>query len=441
MSSSNKLHSLVAGLVSAVLASCGSGESQSNISASPDAALQQPIPTVDAAVELPLVCPNRTSPRGLPSVPLTAAEIVSGDVTIRSSLDVTVLQGKKAITGSLTIEGFSGSVALPDLLAIGGRLIIGGQGQVGLAKIEFPTLETTGKKIEVQGVETFSAPLLEQVGEWLAIRVATDINIPCLRDIEDEGPGERLGVLLTGHMGSTLSLGKLKRGPVRIDAMPNLTILRLPSYERDYVSVGNVFASYQGPTMTSLTSIELPAATQIDSLDIANSPALRTIALSGTVPIGFLALNGTSIDNFAWLSQRAVKEISLRAMPLLTSLQGIQGDQVTYLHLLEMPVLTDLGNLGTKPDMDDIFIGDNPALTSINFVGVTSLIRSFDVINNTALLSLKMPALRVIKDEVYTDTDVVDNPMLPDCYPTNIKNVTSYYRFTIKRNNPAGVCN
>src|SRR5262245_59055473 len=66
--------------------------------------------------------PDAAPPDAAPPCPTVfdAPETVTGDVTIRTALDVQALAGKRAITGEVLIDGDLAEVVLPDVEYVGG---------------------------------------------------------------------------------------------------------------------------------------------------------------------------------------------------------------------------------------------------------------------------------------------------------------------------------
>jgi hypothetical protein len=398
----------------------------SSIDATPDVAdaSAADAPSPDATV-LPDAgpvddCPNRTAPRGEPQGPIPPEAIRSGDVTIRSALDVVALTGIRAITGNVTVDGppFT-TLSLPDLEVVGGRFRTASGAPGTITVLDLPNLETVGGDIGLLGtLISVSAPRLEQTGGTGFAAAAIDLH--CLRDT--------LGTRLSGYAGTTLPLPRYRTGTLTITQAPNLTRLDVPQWISGGLAVEDTAA---------LTTIAAPL-NPASSIDILRAPLLTSIDLAPITTLSSMTLTVTAIADLSFLEglTRVNGGLTLTATRV-TSLAALDGvTSAVSVALTNNPVLASMSGLSNLTFTSSLWVNGNPMLTTVGLARVPTLDGGLQIVSNHALTTLAFPALtRVVYEFV-----VRDNPAMPNCQATDLRARVAGAPDTTIDGNGTGVC-
>jgi hypothetical protein len=363
----------------------------------------------DAAIDAAVLddCPNRMAPTGEHPGPLVAEEIHAGDVTIQSALDIQTLAGKRAITGSLTIASTTlTTVVLPDLESIGIQL----ESTTGstVSTLELPKLETVGGYVRLRATATsILLPSLESVGQNVEVTGAS-IDAHCLR--RADGTQSTATVLFTGMTTTTFELPKYERGPLGIFSA-TITSLDLPRF-----TAGSLIL--QG---AALTTLRMPVATMLTELSLRDTP-VSSITIPATATYDVVGLHNVSqLTSLAWLSGVAIKSFVLQRAAKITNLTGVVGAGLRHVSLYENPVLADVTALAPVTVLDGFEVVDNDMLTTIDLPNLTNAGQLFIVNEQAKLTALRAPALVTITGGTSTPSQIRNNPMLPNCQATVIR--------------------
>ena len=365
-------------------------------------------------------CPNRTAPRGEPQGTIPPAAIRSGDVTIRSALDVTALTGIRAVTGNVIVDAptFT-TLSLPDLEVVGGRFVIGFRGAIGmLTTVELPRLETVGGDVgNTVAVSRVSAPRLEQANG--ASFRAPDIDVHCFRDS---------GLGIVGYTGAALPLAKYETGTLAVSQVPNLTRLDAPRWREGGLDVQNA------PALTAIAAPLNPASL----IRLITAPQLASVDLAPITTLSELQLAVLAIPDLSFLQglTRVNGGIGITDTPIRT-LGGLES--------LTFAVSVVLGGNGNLVDtnalsavsfVSSLWATDNPALATLSLPQVPTLDTGLRVERNQALTRLSFPALTRVLGEFI----VTNNPNLPNCQATGLRALVTGSPDTTISGNGTGTC-
>jgi hypothetical protein len=303
------------------------------------------------------------------------------------------------ITGNVRIEQTTFTdLELPMLEVIGGTLTIPGVFDRGeIQNVRLPALETTGGGVELQApgldaIAAFLTPRLESVpGATLFVK---ELDLACLRD----------GVVRIGlTTASSITLPNFAGSTLRVLSVPNATSLSVPRF-----STGTLQAS----DSPMLASIEAPAF------------------VAGTLTL----TNNASLANVQIGADADIELLELFDLPGLSTLQFLDGVTLHGLRLVRAPLVTALaGNLTATISALQV---SETGLASMEILGVTTITsQTFSIENNPQLTTLTIPALTSIERGA-----IIDNPLLPTCYATRIRDQVAPGTSFLISGNGSGSC-
>jgi hypothetical protein len=385
----------------------------------------------DVARDAPIDAGGSTDPC---NKTFTNSEIVPGPVTIAGPADIMALQGKRAITGTLTIAapidvdqpaieyvggaleldwtGTSTRIALPALCHIGGRVRIGGQ---KLASVDLTRAREIGGELDVGSplLRSLVMPSLVTIdGPWWINSQLTELAAPNLTTIRGK-------LLIDGSIYGAIPIPTLSR----LGSLTDVTGIDINNDPElvDLTGLEHVRSLPIGLQLTSCTKLQTLHGLQLDpgptgDLVIVGSPYLRDIS-----PLSAVTKVVTGYDSSGWYSYGY---FSLAQLPRIVDLSPVAN--ITSVDaratISSMANLTSIDLAITRADM--MMIEDNPRAARIAMPNLTVLGTDPDgggpalIINNSAALtSIAFPAL----SETHHNVVISDNPMLPTCQATALQ--------------------
>ena len=292
---------------------------------------------------------------------------ITGDVTIRNSLDVAALAGVTSISGSLTVipgTGFT-SISLPSLVSVGTLLVSGGQ----LTSLSAPALTTVSLSLDIEDENPGTISKLD----FGALTSVGDLYL------------RRLAVT---DLASFSKLAHVTDGTIDIESSSTLT--SVAGLAAAFASGPLDVSLYQNAALTDVSA--LGGATSLSSLDLENN-AVTTLALTSLTQVtGDFYVYESNLASFSAPKLAAVSggfeldgsQLTTLTLPALTTAQQIRvsnHDKLVsisypvlkpsqYLEAVSDPVLTTFSAPMTTNQ--DTYVAGSDLLTMCTFSNITS---------------------------------------------------------------------
>lgn len=377
----------------------------------PDAAIAQPdAPPADAppVIEpVPVVCPNRTMPPGVPEHAYEPGEIYPTTITINAPADLLALNGIKLIEGDLIIGGTVTTVTLPDLEVVTGAIAAEDS---AVTELHLPRLETANnfrafRAPDFADLTIVEAPRLESLQLALYLQTSA-VDLQCLKSI--------LGATIVGPRGAVFALPRLETATSLIFGDLDATTVEIPAWQHGELEIE------QG----GLTTLHLGNP---DRIWVRDSPNLATITVAANTNLVSLAIEHANLGDVDLLAGAPkVESVGLQHIPGLTSIAGITRAQLFAVYLVDVPALVDLSPLVNTRITDTIEVTQTGA-TEAAFRNTITLDTYLKIDGNPALTSLDIPLLKRLSTGTQ-HSSISNNPALPTCQATAIRDHTTLHR-------------
>jgi hypothetical protein len=394
------------------------------VDASFDAPIDAAIP--DAAID----ASTTDASTGPCNTTFTNAEIFQGSITIAGPLDLQVLDGKRAITGTLTIATTMADVSLPNIEYVGLDLQLPFSGSV--ATVELPGLCHIGHDVWLAGFDLVSIDLqtVREIGgkfDVLGFKL-TSLDMPSLLSIG--------GTWTIYSSLSTLSAPNLTdiAGSLLLEGTSGLPLSSLSGL-RSLTNVRSILVA-NDPQLIDLRGLEHIRALPL-GLSLSNDANLRS--LTGLQldpgPVGMLSLSQLPrLQNISPLSAVTSVDVVTQGIPLSNGWLVVVGTG-----LADLSPLSNIANVGSRAQIENnaslvhatlntataefVFIDNNRSLVDVSFPNLAAT-RTMQLPKGTGLSLDTNAVLANISFPALTHVDgagvIVGNPMLPTCQATNL---------------------
>lgn len=317
------------------------------------------------------------------------ADVLEGDVIVADAVDLSVLAGITAITGSLRIEGTAlTEVELPDLEQIGQDLVIWENGV--LSTLSLPGLRQVGGALSL-----YDNPQLDSLA-----------GLSSLREVGAELSVNRMEGLLTlsGLEGLQTVGGRVYLfHDTELDTLSGLSGLEI---------VGGTVQLWE---LYALTEAVLPGLHTIGGrLDLFEDDALVTLSMPKLRRVAGIEVHHcdalTDVGSFPEL--QSTGDVTLLYDDALAAVTGLCAlRSIELLSIRIMPMLSSLAGLCSLAEVEgELSVSVAPSLVSLDLPALSSA-GSLEIDSNTGLLEIGLPALSEVDDDVV----VKDNPALSQC--------------------------